>query len=84
MSTSFVIFYKKLKLINKDYLVKGGIIGVFLFFAYSLQTIGITDTTPGKNYTAVFSWIATFVFENMPQSFDGILLNPLDNSNKWV
>lgn len=58
------IFYKKLKFINKDYLIKGGIIGVFLFFAYSLQTIGITDTTPGKNafLTAVYCVIVPYLY----------------------
>lgn len=44
-----IIFHKKLKMLNKDYLISGGIIGLFLFLAYSMQTIGVTDTTPGKN-----------------------------------
>lgn len=58
------IFHKKLKLLNKDYLIKGGIIGLFLFLAYSLQTIGITDTTPGKNafLTAIYCVLVPFFF----------------------
>ncbi len=59
-----VIFHKKLRLLNKDYFIKGGIIGIFLFSAYSLQTIGIVNTTPGKNafLTAIYCVIVPFLF----------------------
>ncbi|HWT75808.1 MAG TPA: DMT family transporter [Mobilitalea sp.] len=59
-----IIFHKRLRLLNKDYLIKGGIIGVFLFLGYSLQTIGITDTTPGKNafLTSVYCVLVPFIF----------------------
>ncbi len=59
-----IIFHKRLKKINKDYLISGGIIGVFLFIAYSIQTIGITDTTPGKNafLTAVYCVIVPYLY----------------------
>jgi drug/metabolite transporter (DMT)-like permease len=59
-----VIFHKKLKLLNKDYFIKGGIIGLCLFLGYSLQTIGITDTTPGKNafLTTVYCVLVPFLF----------------------
>lgn len=59
-----LIFHKKLKLLNKDYFIKGGVIGFCLFLAYSLQTIGITDTTPGKNafLTAIYCVIVPFLF----------------------
>lgn len=59
-----VIFCKRLKKINKDYVIKGGIIGFFLFLAYMLQTIGITDTTPGKNafLTSIYCVIVPFLF----------------------
>ena len=59
-----IIFYKRLKNLNKDYFIKGGIIGVCLFLAYSLQTIGITDTTPGKNafLTAIYCVLVPFMF----------------------
>ena len=43
-----VIFRKKLKLLDKGYFISGAVIGFCLFAAYSLQTIGITDTTPGE------------------------------------
>lgn len=59
-----LIFCKKLKKLNKDYMIGGGIIGLFLFLGYSLQTIGITDTTPGKNafLTAIYCVIVPFLF----------------------
>ena len=58
-----LLFAKRLKKINKDYIIKGGIMGIFLFIAYSLQTIGITDTTPGKNafLTAVYCVIVPYL-----------------------
>jgi drug/metabolite transporter (DMT)-like permease len=59
-----IIFHKRLRQLNKDYFLKGGALGVFLFMAYSLQTIGITDTTPGKNafLTAIYVVIVPFLF----------------------
>jgi Predicted permease, DMT superfamily len=59
-----VVFYRKLKEINFEYIWKGGVIGVFLFLGYSMQTIGITETTPGKNafLTAVYCVIVPFLF----------------------
>lgn len=71
-----LIFYKKLKLINKDYLKRGAIIGVFLFIAYSIQTIGITDTTPGKNafLTAIYCVIVPYLYwivdKNKPDKYN--------------
>ena len=58
------IFYKKLKKINQDYIIKGAIIGLFLFLAYSIQTIGLIYTTPGKNafLTALYCVIVPFLF----------------------
>ncbi len=59
-----ILFHKKLKNINKEYLIRGGVLGTLLFVAYSLQTIGITDTTPGKNafLTAIYCVLVPFFF----------------------
>ncbi len=59
-----VVFHKRLKALNKEYFMKGGIIGFLLILAYSLQTIGIIDTTPGKNafLTAIYCVIVPFLF----------------------
>ena len=35
--------------LRKDYIALGALFGFLLFMGYYLQTIGITDTTPGKN-----------------------------------
>lgn len=59
-----LIFFKKLKHLNKDYFIKGGTLGLFLFLGYSLQTIGITDTTPGKNafLSAIYCVLVPFIY----------------------
>jgi drug/metabolite transporter (DMT)-like permease len=59
-----IIFHKRLRIINKDYLFSGGIIGLMLFLAYYTQTLGITDTTPGKNafLTAIYCVLVPFLF----------------------
>ncbi len=59
-----IFFHKRLKKLNKEYFIKGGILGTLLFIAYSLQTIGITDTTPGKNafLTAIYCVLVPFFF----------------------
>lgn len=59
-----ILFHKKLKALDMDYFLKGGIIGSLLFLAYSLQTIGITDTTPGKNafLTAIYCVLVPFLY----------------------
>ncbi len=46
-----LVFYKKLKLIDKYYLIDGGIVGFFLFIAYSSQTFGVTTAggLPGRS-----------------------------------
>lgn len=59
-----LIFHKRFKNLNKEYLLMGGFLGSCLFFAYSLQTIGITDTTPGKNafLTAIYCVLVPFIY----------------------
>lgn len=44
-----IVFFKRLKKINAQYLKKAGLIGVFLFLAYFAQTVGCKYTTPGRN-----------------------------------
>lgn len=59
-----LIFFKKLKKINREYLLHGLIIGTCLFLAYYIQTLGIEDTTPGKNafITAAYCVMVPFMF----------------------
>ena len=59
-----VIFIKKIKKISKAAVFCGGLLGVCLFLAYLLQTIGLANTTPGKNafLTSVYCIIVPFLF----------------------
>ena len=47
--TLALIFHKKLRLLNWDYMKNGFIIGLCLFLAYSSQTIGVIFAMPGKS-----------------------------------
>ena len=44
-----LVFFKKLKHIKKSTIIKGSIIGVFLYLAFALQTVGLVYTTPSKS-----------------------------------
>lgn len=57
------VFYRKLKFITKSVLLKGTILGVFLYIAFALQTVGLQFTTPSKNafLTAVNVVIVPFI-----------------------
>jgi len=59
-----VIFIKKWKSINKSYVITGVSMGMCLYFAYCLQTYGLTTTTPGKNafLTSAYCVIVPFLF----------------------
>ncbi len=59
-----LIFHRRLKELNRAYFIRGGVLGCFLFLAYSLQTIGLTGTTPGKNafLTAIYCVIVPFLY----------------------
>lgn len=56
--------WKKWRLMTRDYLWRGAIIGGFLFLAYSIQTFGLMGTTPSKNafLTAVYCVIVPFLY----------------------
>lgn len=59
-----LVFLPKLKLIDWGYIWQGSVLGVLLFTSYWFQTVGITDTTPGKNafLTATYCVIVPFLF----------------------
>ncbi|MEE0867563.1 MAG: DMT family transporter [Clostridia bacterium] len=61
-----LILHKRLKILNKEYLIRGFIMGVFVITAYIFQTYGLADdaTTPGKNafLTAIYCIIVPFLF----------------------
>ncbi|MBR5773798.1 MAG: DMT family transporter [Clostridia bacterium] len=59
-----VIFFKRLKAINFQYIFKGGLLGLFLYLAYLFQTLGLEHTTPGNNafLTAIYCVIVPFLY----------------------
>ncbi len=54
----------RLKRLTWSYVARGGIIGVCLYAAYSFQTYGLRETTPGKNafLTAVYCVLVPFLY----------------------
>ena len=44
-----IIFWKRLRTVTRQMLWQGCVIGVFLYLAYFWQTLGLVQTTPGKN-----------------------------------
>lgn len=59
-----IIFFKRLKNINLQYIIQGGLLGICLYLAYMFQTLGLEDTTPGNNafLTAIYCVIVPFLY----------------------
>lgn len=59
----YVVFYSRVKKINKTQLKNGTIIGVFLFLGFAFQTVGINYTSAGKSafLTAVYVVLVPFL-----------------------
>lgn len=70
------VYYKKLRLINTEYIIDGAIIGALLYTAYAFQTYGIKYTTPGKNafitgtYVVLVPFIYWIVSRKKPTPFN--------------
>ncbi|CUX72191.1 EamA-like transporter family protein [Clostridium sp. C105KSO15] len=62
--TLCIIFHRKLKLLDKDYLKCGFIIGLCLFAAYCSQTLGVIFAMPGKSafLSSSYCVIVPFLF----------------------
>lgn len=60
----FLLCYKQLKYLTKRDIFVGVFIGILLFLGFFVQTVGITDTTPGKNafLTASYCVLVPFVY----------------------
>jgi len=58
-----IVFNKRLKTIKKSTFIKGSILGIFLYIAFVLQTVGLQYTTPSKNafLTAINVVIVPFI-----------------------
>ncbi len=59
-----VVFRRRWKGIDRSYWWRGGLLGVLLFAAYTVQTYGLAGTTPGKNafFTTVYCVIVPFLY----------------------
>ncbi len=60
-----VVFAKKIgRNLDASHLFAGAILGVFSFLGFWIQTIGITDTTPGRNafLTATYCVMVPFLY----------------------
>ncbi|MEG1711408.1 MAG: DMT family transporter, partial [Clostridia bacterium] len=59
-----VIYFRRLKQIDWGYLWRGGLIGIFMFGGFVLQTYGLNTTSPGTNafLTASYCVITPFLF----------------------
>ena len=57
-----IVCFKKWKNFTVDYLWRGAVVGGFLFTAYTVQTFGLSLTTPSKNafLTAVYCVLVPF------------------------
>ena len=58
------VFWRRWKVLDREYLLGGTVMGFFLFLAYAFQTFGLERTTPGKNafFTAVYCVIVPFLY----------------------
>ena len=59
-----IVFIKRWKVLDKQYLIGGTVMGFCLFVAYAFQTFGLEQTTSGKNafFTAVYCVIVPFLY----------------------
>jgi len=58
-----LVFWRRWKNMDRSYWWRGGLMGVLLCSAYTVQTYGLKGTTPGKNafFTAVYCVIVPFL-----------------------
>ena len=58
-----LVFWKRWRHFDRSYWLRGVVMGVLLYAAYTVQNYGLMDTTPGKNayFTAVYCVIVPFL-----------------------
>lgn len=59
-----VVFWRKMRLLNMYYIKAGFVMGSLLLAAYGVQTLGLAETTPGKNafLTAGYCVMVPFLY----------------------
>lgn len=66
------VFFRRLRGLDRRFILGGMLCGAMLIAAYSLQTFGLTGTTPGKNafltavYCVLVPFMAWFFFRKCP------------------
>lgn len=72
----YVMFYRRLQELDFAKLCKGALIGVLLFLAYLVQTLGLQTTTSAKNafltaiYVAFLPFLYWLVYRRKPDSYN--------------
>lgn len=72
----FVIFFKYIKKITKKDIFGGVLAGCALYCAYSVQTLGLTMTTPSKNafltaiYCAIVPFLVWMFYHKRPDNYN--------------
>ena len=59
-----IVFIRRWRVLDRQYLIGGTVMGFCLFVAYAFQTFGLEQTTSGKNafFTAVYCVIVPFLY----------------------
>ena len=71
-----IIGPRNIRQFNRSYFIDGGIMGVFLFAAYTSQTFGLVFTTPGINafLTAIYCVVVPFmmwvIYKKRPDKYN--------------
>ena len=71
-----LIFIKRFKHIDRQYIVYGGIMGLLLLSAYTAQTYGLARTSPGNNafltasYCMIVPFLAWFIEKKRPDLYN--------------
>ncbi len=71
-----IVFSRKMRKLDREYLKCGGIMGAVLFAAYIAQTYGLKGTSPGNNafltaaYCVVVPFLAWFTEKKRPDLFN--------------
>ncbi|MDV6379395.1 DMT family transporter [Sporosarcina sp. GW1-11] len=71
-----LIFYKRLRQVDKSVLWKGALLGLLLYTAFALQTVGLQFTTPSKNAfltgvnVVIVPFIAFIIYKRKLDTFE--------------
>lgn len=70
------VFFNRLKKIKTTTIIKGAILGAFLYIAFLLQTLGLQYTTPSKNAfitainVVIVPFLALFIYKRKIDKFE--------------